>query len=64
MPAKQKKERGRGRVAATPDIQPTESVYAPVASDEESSGASTDSETVAFSEMFHKLFIHSVLVSL
>ena len=64
MPAKQKKGRGRGRVAATPDPQPTGSVHAPAASDEESSGASTVSETVTFSEMFHKLFIHSVLVSL
>ena len=60
MPAKQKKGRGRGRVAATPDPQPTESIHAP-ASDEESSGASTVPETVTFSEMFHKLFIHSVL---
>lgn len=46
MPAKQKKGRGRGRVAATPDPQPTESVHAPAASDEESSEASTVSETV------------------
>ena len=46
MPAKQKKWRCRGRDAATPDPQPTESVHDPAASDEESSGASTISETV------------------
>ena len=46
MPAKQKKGRGRGRVAATPNPQSTESVHAPAASDEESSRASTVSETV------------------
>ena len=46
MPAKQKKGRGRGRVAGTPDPQPTESVHTPVGFDEESSGASTISETV------------------
>ena len=44
MPAKQKK--GRGRVAATSDPQSTESVHVSAASDEESSGASTVSETV------------------
>lgn len=50
MPAKVKKGRGRGRVAAAPAPQATtdeaESVQAPVASDDESSGASTVSQTV------------------
>ena len=46
MPAKQMKRRGRGRDAATPDPEPTESVHDPAASDEECSGASTISETV------------------
>ena len=46
MPAKQKKRRGRGRVAATPHPLTIESVHAPAASDEESSRASTVSDTV------------------
>ena len=46
MQAKQEKGSGRGRVTATPDPLPTESVHAPPASDEESSRASTFSQTV------------------